>query len=186
MRRRSLLACGGALLAGAGACTTGDGGPRSVTLSLERLQATVARRFPQRFDMQGLLDLTLLEPNLRLLPESNRLGAALQMRADGPLLARSYAGDADVDFGLRYEAGDRTLRATALQVNALHIEGLPQRSQALLLQLVTRQVRRALQEVVLYRLRDKDLMLADTLGLQPGPITVTPEGLRVELVAKNT
>lgn len=183
-RRRGLLALGTALLAGLGACTTGRGGPRSVTFSLARLQATVAERFPQRYGAQGLVDLALLPPRLRLLPESNRLGAQLTLQAEGPLLARAYTGQADVDFGLRYEASDHTLRATALHVNALQLDDLPPRAAQALQQAVAQWVRQSLSEVPVYRLRAQDLALADTLQLQPGPITVTLEGLRVELVAK--
>lgn len=181
-RRRGLLAIGAALLAGLGACTTGRGGPRSVTFSLARLQATVAERFPQRYGAQGLIDLALLPPRLRLLPESNRLGAQIALQATGPLLARAYTGQADVDFGLRYEAGDHTLRATDLRVNALQLDDLPPRTAQTLQQAVAQWVRQSLREVAVYRLREQDLALADTLGLRPGPITVVPAGLRMELL----
>ncbi len=43
---------------------------------------------------------------------------------------------------------------------------------------------RTLLEVVLYTLRPQDLALPDTLGMQPGGITVTNEGLTIGFVLK--
>ena len=42
----------------------------------------------------------------------------------------------------------------------------------------------SLREVVLHQLRDKDLALADGMGLQPESITVTPRGLLVRFGTK--
>ena len=42
----------------------------------------------------------------------------------------------------------------------------------------------SLLEVVLHQLRPQDLALADGLGLQPGSITVTEQGLVIGFVAK--
>jgi hypothetical protein len=44
--------------------------------------------------------------------------------------------------------------------------------------------RQSFGEVVLHHLRPRDLALADAMGLQPGDITVTPEGLRIGFVNK--
>ena len=41
-----------------------------------------------------------------------------------------------------------------------------------------------LQEVVLHTLRPQDLALPDGLGMQPGSITVTNEGLTIGFVPK--
>lgn len=185
MRRRQWLASGLALLAGVGACTTGLGQARSVLVPLDRLQAAVDGHFPRRLSAQGWLDVLVQTPRLRLLPELNHLGARVDVVASGPLLQRSYPGETDLDFALRYEASDRSLRASQLHLNALHLAGVPPQTVQLLRQSLADGLRQSLREVVLYRLREQDLMLADTLGLQPGAITVTPEGLRVQLVAKS-
>lgn len=42
----------------------------------------------------------------------------------------------------------------------------------------------SLREVTLHRLRPQDTAVLDGLGLQPGPITVTAEGLTVAFVGK--
>lgn len=154
----------------------------SYTVTVAQLQAALAARFPRRQPVAGLAELELQAPQLRLLPEENRVGAELALQASGGLLQRSYPGVLDVDFGLRYEAADRSLRATAVRLNVLRIDGLSPRAAAVLQGLGAALAGQALGEVVLHHLRDKDL--ADGLGMQPGPITVTPQGLRIDFVPR--
>src|SRR3990167_10363441 len=78
------LAFGGAallLLAGRGAQAQ-----PSYTVPLEQLQEMVATKFPRSVPVQGLFDLTLQAPRLRLFPHVNRLGAAMVVDAAGGAL----------------------------------------------------------------------------------------------------
>lgn len=181
-RRRWVL---GAMLGVALPATgcTSPAGPR-VTLSLDQMQDRLGQRFPRRYPMAGLIDLNLQAPQLRLLPEQNRVNAVMALEASGPALRRAYNGIMDVDFALRYEPADQTVRATELQVHALQIDGLPPQAAQLLASLGPQLAQQALREVVLHQLRPRDLALADSLGLQPGRMTVTPRGLVIELVPK--
>lgn len=185
MRRRLLIAFSGSLVFALTACASGAGGAPSYTISASQLESAVAGRFPRRFPVAGLIDLDLQAPHLRLLPAQNRLGADMAVQASGPVLRRSYTGSFDVDFGLRYEPSDRTVRATQLRVNALRFEGLQPRAAELLEAYGAQLAEQSLREVVLHQLRDKDLAMADGLGLQPGSITVTERGLVVGFVPKN-
>lgn len=155
-----------------------------VTVSLQRLQQALAQRFPQRLPIPGLLDLDLRTPQIRLLPEANRLAADLSVEASGPALRRSHTGALALDFALRYEASDRSVRAYGIAFRSLRMSGLTPQASELLNAYGPALARDLLQEVVLYRVRDEDLALADNLGLQPGSITVTEEGLRIGLVPK--
>ncbi|MBS0493932.1 MAG: DUF1439 domain-containing protein [Proteobacteria bacterium] len=182
MRRRTLLNHGAAaalaLLAG---CASAQPG---YTISRQQLQQALAERFPRSYPLAGLLDLVLQAPRLTLLPERNQVNAVFDLAASGPLLARPHPGVFDVDFGLRYEATDRTIRAHNLQVNALRLEGLKPQA-ALLLQRYGQQLAdQSLREVVLHQLRDKDLAPIDRLGLQPESINVTASGLLVRFGPK--
>ena len=152
------------------------------TISAQQLQAVVAERFPLRYPVGGLLSLAMQAPALRLLPATNRLGADMQIEASGPALGRPYAGSADVDFALRYEASDKTIRAYRLKVNALRMQGLPPEASMLLSAYGGALVEQALLEVVVHTLRPQDLQLAETMGLKPGDITVTDQGVVVNFV----
>ena len=104
--------------------------------------------------------------------------------AAGPALASSTTGYIDLDFALRYEASDQSIRAHQLRVNLLRLSGLPPGPSALLQAYGPSLANQTLQDVVVYRLRPQDLTLADGLGLEPSSITVTSKGLRIGFVAK--
>jgi hypothetical protein len=187
MRRRFFLATGacpwalGSLaLLGARAAQAQPG----YTVSLEQLQEAVAQRFPLRYPMAGLVDVDVQTPRLSLLPESNRLGAAFPLSAAGPALRRSHSGTLEVEFALRYEASDRSLRAHQLRLVRLDFPSLRPEVVALLNGYGPGLAEQSLREVVLHRLRPQDLGLLDGMGLQPGAITVTPKGLSIAFVNK--
>ena len=164
-------------------CTTLTAQPRFV-VSKDQLQQVVAKRFPLRYPVVGLVDLTLQAPEIRFLPEQNRLNALMVVEASGQALNRNQAGTLEVEFALRYEVSDRTLRATAIRFKRLNFPGLrPVASDMLNLYGPTLS-EKALLEVVLHNLKPQDLGMAEGLGLQPGSLTVTDKGLVVDFVAK--
>lgn len=156
----------------------------SYTVPLEQLQEMVAQKFPRSVPVQGLVDLTLQAPRLRLLPEVNRLGAAMVVDAAGAALRRSHAGTFDVEFALRYEASDRTLRAHQIKLGRLNFPTLKPAVNELLNAYGPVLAEQSLGEVTLHQLRPQDTAMFDGMGLQPGPITVTDKGLTVAFVNK--
>ncbi|CAM8648115.1 hypothetical protein MCEMSEM18_00117 [Comamonadaceae bacterium] len=153
-------------------------------VSAAALQAAVGQRFPLRYPVPGLLNLDVQLPQLRLLPAQNRLGAEMAVEAAGPALHRSHQGMLDVEFALRYEVSDRTVRAHQLRLKRLQFPTLQPGVVALLNTYAPALAERALLEVVLHRMRPRDLALPDGLGMQPGSITVTDAGLTIGFVPK--
>ena len=125
-------------------------------VSAAQLQQAVAQRFPLRFPVQGLLNLDLQAPQLQMLAAQNRLGAEIPIDAAGPALQGSHHGTLALDFALRYEASDLTVRVHQLRFKRLTLPGL----------------------------QPSDLALPNSLGLQPGSITVTDSGLMIGFVLK--
>jgi hypothetical protein len=160
------------------------GKPPGVTVSTAVLQSSVAQRFPIRYPVQGLLNLDLQPPTLSLLPAQNRLRAAMVVDAAGPALNRSHRGTFDLDFALRYEASDRTLRAHQLRIDRLRFPSLQPGVVELLNTYAPALAEQSLREVVLHRLQPQDLRMADAMGMQPGTITVTDAGLVIGFVLK--
>ncbi|MDM7943183.1 MAG: DUF1439 domain-containing protein [Hydrogenophaga sp.] len=158
--------------------------PPGVTVPTAVLQRSVAGRFPIRYPVQGLLNLDLQPPRLSLLPAQNRLRAEMVVDAAGPALNRSHRGSFDLDFALRYEASDRTLRAHQLRIDRLRFPSLQPGVVELLNSYAPALAERSLREVVLHQLQPQDLRMADVLGMQPGPITVTDAGLVIGFVLK--
>lgn len=154
------------------------------TVSLEQLHDAVAQKFPRSVPVQGLADLTLQAPRLRLLPDVNRLGATLPVEVAGPALRRAHGGTFDVEFALRYEPSDRTLRAHQIKLGKLDFPSLQPAVNELLNGYGPVLAEQSLREVVLHTLRPQDTALFDGLGLQPGPIQVTAQGLVVSFVPR--
>lgn len=153
-------------------------------VSADQLRQALARRFPRSYPVGGLFDLNLQAPVLRFMPDQNRMGAVMTVEAAGPALRRPSAGTFDLDFALRYEASDRSIRASQLRVNALRLDDLPPGPAALLSAYGPALAAQALQDVVLHQLTPKDLALPDGMGLQPDSITVTSGGLVIAFVPK--
>ena len=156
----------------------------SYTVPLAQLQEMVATKFPRSVPVQGLFDLKLQAPQLRLLPAVNRLGATMAVDAAGPALRRSHGGTFDVEFALRYEVSDRTLRAHQIKLGRLDFPTLKPAVTDLLNAYGPVLAEQSLREVTLHQLRPQGTAVFDGLGLQPGPITVTAKGLEVAFVRK--
>lgn len=148
------------------------------------LQQAVDQRFPLRYPVAGLLDLNVQTPRLELLPAHNRLGAELAVQAAGPALNRRHNGTLALDFALRYEPTDRSIRADQLKLGRLRFPSLQPGVVDLLNTYGPALAAQALNEVMLYHFSAQDLALPERLGLQPGAITVVADGLVVALVPK--
>jgi hypothetical protein len=157
-----------------------------ITVPQDLLQTEVAKRFPVRYPVAGLVNLDLGAPRLGLLPAQNRLRAEMPLTAAGAALARTQQGSFTVDFALRYEHSDRSLRAHQLKVYRFRFPGLQPEAVDLLNTYAPALAEQTLREVVLYQLPQKEAAMADLLGLRPGQITVTEQGLLVELVQRPT
>jgi hypothetical protein len=148
-------------------------------VSAAQLQQAIDQRFPLRLPLNGLFGVTVRSPELRMLPQLDRIGAWLRIDASGPALARPASGEFEVDFRLRYERADRTLRAHRLRVRSLAIASLAPPYPELLQAFGAALAEEAFGEIVLHRLTDEELALPDAMGLEPETITVTAQGIAI-------
>lgn len=186
LTRMAALMGGAALTLPGGRDASAGMGLSGYTVSLGELLALLSERFPQHYPLAGLAELELRPPALALRPETNRLRARLPMVLSGPALPLPREGVLEVEFGLRYAAEDRSIRAHGIALRSLDIAGLDAATATALQFWAPRLARRAWREVVLHRFEARELALLDGLGLQPGPITVTPQGLSVAWERKPT
>jgi hypothetical protein len=158
--------------------------PRSVNVSAERLQQAIAQRFPIKQRLAEVIELEVLPPRLSLLATSNRLATDIDLNVADRLLGGNYSGSIALDFGLRFEPNDNTIRMTGARVNRVSLAGVPEPYQTAITRNAPRLAERLFDNRVLHQFSDKDLSLVNGLGLEPGEITVTPNGLRVSLVPR--
>jgi hypothetical protein len=153
-------------------------------ISKAQLQRAVAERFPLRYPVPGVLNMDMQAPQLRLLPALNSLGADMVVDVAGPALRTRHQGTLEVEFALRYEASDLTVRAHQLRFKRLTMPSLQPGVVALLNGYGPALTERALLEVVVHQLQPQDLALPNGLGMRPDTITVTDAGLVIGFVPK--
>ena len=156
-------------------------GARSITWTEPELNDALAKRFPQQRNLHGLLQVTLSQPHVQLVPSANRLRTSVRLRLAEPFTGQAYEGDVQLLHGLRFEPGDRSLRMTGVQVEQLNFPGVPEPYRQLLREQGPPLVAQALSEQPLYTAKPEQTALIDGLGFAIGELQVTPKGLRVVL-----
>lgn len=142
-----------------------------------QLHEALAKKFPLRLGVAGLVQLVVTAPALHLLPARNKMGAALLAQVSGPRIRRSD-GELDLVFGLRYEASDRSLRATRPEILGVRWPGMAQ-EQVEAVQSLLPAIARRMGEFTLHTFAPGELALADTMGLEPHAFEVVEDGLVV-------
>jgi len=185
-RRRAALVLAliaAAALPGLQACAT-LGGPRVITLELNDLVRGLERRFPLERRLLEVLDVTVARPDLRLLPERNRLALALDVAARDRLFGGAWRGRLALDSALRWEAADQSVRLLQVRVAEFTLDaaasaGGNRASQAERLAAVLTE--RVLEDLSLWRASPEQLQSLQRVGLAPSAVTVTARGVEVTL-----
>lgn len=154
---------------------------RTITLSQPKLNELVATRFPYTRSFSGLADLSLQSPRLRLLPQANRLGTALDLVLAERLTGSRYTGGLDLDYGLRFDDKEAAIRMADVKVNRVDVDQVPPAQRQLLSQYGPPAAEALLSNMVLYRIPDEYMGMARNLGWVVSALRVLPEGLRIEL-----
>ncbi len=175
-----LLALGGCASAGAQGLS---GIQREWNLSQVDLLNAVAPRFPLKRRVGEIFDLHLLRPKLKLRPSDNKLVFGCDVGVDETLFTRrTFDGNLTFSTGLRYQAGDGTVRLDAVRGETFSIAGLPGRIAEAVERVGPRVVEEVLQDHEVHRFDDRLREGIKLLGMQPGDFKVTDAGVRMRLV----
>ena len=200
MNRRHLLQTLVAppVAAGLAACS-GLLGPQVITLGEPELAALMGRAFPQTRRVLEVLEVELSTPQLRLIPDRNRLAVVLTLRTRERLLGSAGRGQISFDSALRYEPLDASLRLTQVRVQQIGFDSgagaglagalagsLAGTAGAAATASSAQRLGIALAEAVLedlplYRLSAERQASLRQVGLQPGAVTVTSRGVEITL-----
>ena len=180
-----------------------------MTLSEAELNALIARAFPLQRRVLELLDVQMSAPQLRLLPDANRLAVALVVSTQDRVVGRSARGSLRFDAALRWDSTESAIRLAQVRVQQLRLDGgdntagldanaaaapalpvSPIDAGALVASHAARLglalAERALEGLPLYRLSPERQARLRQLGLQPGTVQVTSAGLQMTLVPLDT
>ena len=189
-RRRAVLrmaSAAGALCAGVLGALSGCAsllGSHDVDISESQLTVLMARQFPMERKVMEVIDLNITNPVLTLIPEANRVGTELDVTAIDRLFGSTALGHVKLDYSLRFQPSDHTIRMTQVRVRELslssgsnNLHGAAQRIGGLVAE-------NALENLVLYRMKPAQADEMDRLNLVASPITVTPQGLHMSVSPK--
>jgi len=154
-------------------------GTHDVDISESQLALLLARQFPMERKVLEVIDLNIANPQIELIPQGNRVGTELDVTALDRLFGSSAMGHVKLDYALRFQPSDHTIRMTQVRVRELtlssgsnNLRGAAQRIGGLVAE-------NALDNLVLYRMKPTQADEMDRLSLVASPITVTPQGLHM-------
>ncbi len=156
-------------------------GSKTFTVPPEQLQQAIGKRFPYQQKLADVLDLKILSPRLALLPATNRIGTELDLNLLERIGGRTYTGTMALDYGLRFETSDRSVRMTGVRVSSVKLNNVPEPFNDAISRHMPRLAEQLLTDYPLHTFSEQDLSLVSDLGFEPGEIRVTPQGLRVTL-----
>ena len=180
--RRFFLAAAAASTLWISACSQAV--PTKISVTQAQLEQGMQSHFPKQFPIAGLLQFDMQQPQLLLLPVSNQLQTDLAVQLSGPALRQSFNGQMRVRFGLYYDPKDRSVRAQRVEVLSLELQDANPAMADMVQTYGLRVAQQALQGFALYTVKPEEMELIDSLGLQPGAITVTSQGLDVAIESK--
>jgi hypothetical protein len=167
-----LLACG--LLA---SCA-GLVGPRQIEIPLYKLQAGLDRRFPLNNRALELFDIQLSRPQLSLLPDSDRVGLAMEANVAPFFLKQSWSGRLALSGRLYADAGRGAVFMADPHVDQFVVDGVDEGRQRQLGKVANFLMDKVVRDVPVYSFRMEDLRYA---GVQfvPTRISARPDALIV-------
>ena len=174
----ALAMVGAVLLAGCAALM----GPRDIEVSQAQLQQAVERRFPIERRYLELLDVTVAAPRVLLRPEVNRLATEFEVLVSDRVFHGQHRGTISLNYGLRFEPSDNSVRLTNVRIDRFDIDGAPALLRQQLDRLGVQLAEQTLNERPVYTLRPKDVEAVQGRGYRPGEIRVTSAGVVITLL----
>ncbi len=157
---------------------------RDVTLSESQLTLLLARQFPMERKVLEVVDLTVSNPQIHLLPDTNRIGTELDVSAVDRLFGNTARGHVNLDYGLRFEPSDHSIRMTQVRVRELTLDAGSNSLHGIAQRLGTLAAENALESQTLYKMKPAQADEMDRLNLQASPIRVTSQGISMTISPK--
>jgi hypothetical protein len=93
-----------------------------------------------------------------------------------------HHGTITLDFGLRFEPGDNSVRLTDVRIDRFEVDGASALLHQQLDRIGVQLAEQTLNECPIYRLRPKDVEAGQGRGYRPSDIRVTPAGVVITLL----
>ncbi|MES2105041.1 MAG: DUF1439 domain-containing protein [Pseudomonadota bacterium] len=151
------------------------------TLSQKQLQSVIETRFPQQLRYAEVFNVNLKNPRLTLNPAQNRVLTQVSIDVFSPLLlAAPLNGAITLSSGLRYDKATRAILLDNPTVDSIDFSAVPAQYKQQLSQIGAIVAEQVLRDYPVYNFTSDELRLSGKT-LEPGAITVRPDGIAVEI-----
>lgn len=145
-------------------------GPRDIELPLARLQQTIDKKFPFNSHYFELLDVTLSSPKLALVPDSNRVITALDVRIAPTFIKTPWQGQLIISGGLKIDPAGNAVLLTEPRLDKLAINAATASQNDKLTKLAKLLAEDLFNNMVVYTFKPADLK---ALGITWMPTKIT-------------
>lgn len=166
-------------LAGCAALETQD-----LVFSETDLALMLARQFPQSRKVLEVIELQVANPHLTLQPERNRVATSFDLIANDRLFGNHASGHLMLDYALRFDAADHSVRMKDVRVQSLSLDSGSStlRGQAQRLGILASE--HLLENLAIYKMKPEQADRMDRFGLEARSVAVTARGLEVHVGPK--
>ena len=151
-------------------------GPRTVEVPLQRLQSSVDRKFPFNQRLFELIDMRLVEPQLSVVPGSDRLRVAMQASVAPIFTSRSWRGNFVLSGRLQIDPARRAVMLVEPQFEQISLAGIDPALSAQVARAADLLAAQILRDAPLYTFDANDLRYGGSRFL-PTQITTNANGL---------
>lgn len=155
-------------------------GPRQVDLPQERLQQSLGRHFPMHHRVMGVFEVELSNPNLDILPDSDRVALNVELNVV-PLLARqSWHGSMLISGRLRVDSMRNAIYIADAHVDRFNVDNMDEGKQNQLASVANLLRDSLIKDVPVHTFRPEELRYAGVQFVLTG-ISTRPGGLVANL-----
>ena len=149
------------------------------TLTRQEIQAHIEKKFPLQLRYSGLFEVRLGDPQLTLLPASNRVALAANVHISNPIAnPLQVQGVLALSSGLKFDQATNAIRLNQPTADRVELQGLNGLNAQQLQNIGAMVVQELLRDYALYTFKPEDLRRFGKT-FEPGAITVLDDGIKV-------
>ncbi len=149
------------------------------TLTRQEIQAHIEKKFPLQLRYSGLFEVRLGDPQLTLLPASNRVALAANVHISNPIAKpHQVQGVLALSSGLKFDQATNAIRLNQPTADRVELQGLNGLNAQQLQNIGAMVVQELLRDYALYTFKPEDLRRFGKT-FEPGAITVLDDGIKV-------
>ncbi|VVE50305.1 DUF1439 domain-containing protein [Pandoraea fibrosis] len=154
------------------------------TMTRKEIEAAIDKRFPTTLNYGQLLSVALAHPQIGFNPQANRVTTQVDAQVQNVLLqGQPLAGVIAISSALKYDPVKRAVLLDNPNVERVDLNGMPAAYGQQLTSIGGNVAQQVLNQYPIYTFKPEQLRYGGR-EVEPGAITVLPDGIKVEVKTK--